>query len=250
MKKLLSLSLTIMLLQGVFGIASMPVKISAQTQEAITNQLVIDLAKKGVSDAIITARINSSKTSFDTSNDGIQQLKQSGVSDSVILAMIEKSSSNNGSNANQNSGSKISVVIPDGTEIKVETIEELSSKKLVEGDPVTFRVVEDLKINGATVIAKGAMVKGTVSSAKKKGMMGRGGNLSVRIESTQTVDDQKIKLRASKSGEGGDNMGSTVALTVLFGPIGLLRKGKDAVIKTGTIMTAYTDEAKTVMAVN
>lgn len=250
MKKLLSLSLTIMLLQGAFGIALMPVNISAQTQETLTNQLIIDLVKKDFSDAIITARINSSKTSFDTSNAGIQQLKQSGVSDSVILAMIQKSSSNEGSNANQNSGGRISVVIPDGTEIKVETIEELSSKKLVEGDPVNFRVIEDLKINGVTVIAKGAMVKGTVSSAKKKGMMGRGGNLSVRIESTQTVDDQKIKLRASKSGEGGDNMGSTVALTVLFGPIGLLRKGKDAVIKPGTIMTAYTDEAKTVMGVN
>ncbi|HEV8158281.1 MAG TPA: hypothetical protein VGP58_04575, partial [Pyrinomonadaceae bacterium] len=72
--------------------------------------------------------------------------------------------------------------------------------------------------------------------------------LSVRIESTQTVDEQKIKLRASKSGTGGDNMGSTVALTVLFGPLGLLRKGKEAKIKAGTVLTAYTDEAKTVMA--
>ncbi len=80
--------------------------------------------------------------------------------------------------------------------------------------------------------------------------MGKGGELSVRIESTQTVDDQKVKLRASKSGEGGDNMGSTVALTVLFGPLGLLRKGKEAKIKAGTILTAYTDEAKTVTAKN
>jgi hypothetical protein len=43
-------------------------------------------------------------------------------------------------------------------------------------------------------------------------------------------------------------MGSTVALTVLFGPLGLLRKGKEAKIKAGTVLTAYTDEAKTVMA--
>ena len=64
-------------------------------------------------------------------------------------------------------------------------------------------------------------------------MMGRSGELSIRIESTQTVDSQKLKLRASKSGAGGDNMGSTVALTVLFGPLGLLKHGKEAKIKVG-----------------
>ena len=74
--------------------------------------------------------------------------------------------------------------------------------------------------------------------------------MSIRIESTQTVDNQKLKLRASKSGEGGDNMGSTVALTVLFGPLGLLRRGKEAKIKAGTVLSAFTDEAKTVMASN
>jgi hypothetical protein len=128
------------------------------------------------------------------------------------------------------------------------TTEDISGQKVVEGDPLTFKVEEDVKINGRTVIAKDTLVKGTVAAAKKKGFMGKGGELSVRIESTQTVDNQKIKLRASKSGAGGDNMGSTVALTVLFGPLGLLRKGKEAKIKAGTVLSAYTDEAKTVMA--
>jgi hypothetical protein len=145
-------------------------------------------------------------------------------------------------------GPAINVAIPDGTELKVMTAEDISGQKVVEGDPLTFKVAEDLKINGKTVIAKDTMVKGTGASAKKKGFMGKGGDLSVRIESTQTIDNQKIKLRASKSGAGGDNLGSTVALTVLFGPLGLLRKGKEAKIKAGTILTAYTDEAKSVMA--
>lgn len=138
------------------------------------------------------------------------------------------------------------VVIPDGTEITVITTEEISSKTAVEGDPITFKVDEDITVNGKVVIAKGTIVKGEVSNAKKSGRMGKGGALSLRINSTQTIDDQKIKLRASKGREGDDKTGTTVALVVLFGPLGFLKKGKDAKIKPGTKIRAYTDEEKKV----
>lgn len=136
------------------------------------------------------------------------------------------------------------VTIPDGTEITVVTTEEISSKTATEGDPLTFKVDEDVKVNGQVVIAKGTLVKGVVSNAKKSGRMGKAGTLSIRIESTQTVDDQKIRLRASKGKEGDDKTGTTVALVVLFGPLGFLKKGKDAKIKAGTQIKAYTDEEK------
>jgi hypothetical protein len=200
------------------------------------------------SQEIIIAKIKSSRNSFDTSAAALQRLKKAGVSDAVILAMVQKAS---GMEMTESSGGEaVTLTIPDGTEIKLATIEEISGQKVVEGDPLTFKVSEDVIISGKTVIAKDTIVKGTVSSAKKKGFMGKGGELSIRIESTQTVDSQKIKLRASKSGDGGNNVGSTVALTVLFGPLGLLRRGKEAKIKAGTILTAYTDEAKTVSASN
>ena len=233
----------------------------AKQQETLNNESIVEMINKELSEAIIISKIKSSKASFDTSASALQSLKKVGVTDAVIMAMVQKASgmevtaaatgsvSNNmESSSMESSGPAMSVSIPDGTELKIMTTEEISGQKVVEGDPLSFKVAEDIKINGRTVIAKDTMVKGTVAAAKKKGFMGKGGELSVRIESTQTVDEQKIKLRASKSGTGGDNMGSTVALTVLFGPLGLLRKGKEAIIKAGTVLTAYTDEAKTVMA--
>ena len=138
------------------------------------------------------------------------------------------------------------VVIPDGTEFSVLTTEEISSKTATEGDPLSFKVAEDVKINGHTVIAKDTLVKGVVSAAKKAGMMGRGGNLGIRIESTLTVDNQKIKLRSSKGKEGNDKTGTTVALVVLFGPLGFLKHGKNAKIKPGTSINVFTDEDKKV----
>jgi hypothetical protein len=142
------------------------------------------------------------------------------------------------------------IVIPDGTELTVVTTEEISSKTAVEGDALTFKVDEDLKINGKTVIARGAIVKGEISNSKKSGRMGKGGQLSIRILSTESVDGQKVKLRASKGREGDDKTGTTVALVVLFGPLGFLKKGKDAKIKEGTRIKAYTDEAKTIAVAN
>jgi hypothetical protein len=128
-------------------------------------------------------------------------------------------------------------VIPDGMEFIVVTVDEITSKTAAEGDPLTFRVAED---------AKDSIVKGTVGQAKKAGMMGRGGSLGIRVESTLTVDNQKLKLRSTKGKEGDDKTGTTVALVVLFGPLGFLKKGKNAVIKPGTQIKVYTDEEKKV----
>ena len=135
-------------------------------------------------------------------------------------------------------------VIPDGTEFTVVTIDEITSKTAAEGDQLNFKVAEDVKIDGQVVIAKDTLVKGIVAQSKKAGMMGRGGSLGIRVESSTTVDNQKIKLRSTKGKEGDDKTGTTVALVVLFGPLGFLKKGKNAVIKPGTSIKVYTDEEK------
>ncbi len=246
MKKLLSLSLTFLMLQASFCFVLSPTNSFAQVQETLTNQLIVEMVNNKLSEEIIVAKIKSSKSSFDTSASSLQELKKNGVTDALILAMVQKASGMEVSSSTSTTNAS-GVAIPDGTEIKIIATEEISGQKVVEGDPLTMKVAEDVVINGKTVIAKGAIVKGTVSSAKKKGFMGKGGDLSIRIESTETVDGQKLKLRAAKSGKGGDNMGSTVALTVLFGPLGLLRRGKEAKIKEGTILSAFTDEAKSIV---
>ena len=65
-----------------------------------------------------------------------------------------------------------------------------------------------------------------------------------------TIDNQKLKLRSSKGKEGDDKTGTTVALVVLFGPLGFLKKGKNAVIKPGTEIKVYVDEEKKVTITN
>jgi hypothetical protein len=140
----------------------------------------------------------------------------------------------------------IDVNIPDGTELTAVLEDEISSASATEGDAINFRVKDDVKIDGKTVIAKGTLVKGTIANAQKAARMGKGGKLGIRVESTSAVDGQKVRLRASKGGEGGDKVGTVIALSVFFGLFGLLKKGKNAKIKAGTEIKTYTDEAKMV----
>ncbi|MEP6945765.1 MAG: hypothetical protein ABJA02_07600 [Acidobacteriota bacterium] len=225
---------------------------AAAQDEVVTNAEVITLTKAGLDKAVILNKINTSQTNFNMSTDELIKLKQAGVSDEVVHAMlIAKSGGSMGipSNLSHPSGPGTPVLVPDGTEIKAVTVDEVSGKRSVEGDQLTFKVADDVLVNGKVVIAKGAVVKATVTSAKKPGFAGTSGKLSIRIESTIAADGQPIKLRAAKSGQGGNNTGTTVGLVVLFGPLGLLKHGKDAKIVAGTLLSAYTDEAKTVMVV-
>lgn len=137
---------------------------------------------------------------------------------------------------------EIIVSIPDGTEFEVETLEEISSKTATEGDPVNFRVADDVTIAGRVVIKERALVKGTVSNAEKSGRMGRSGKLGIRVESTIATDGQKVRLRASRGKEGDDKTGTVIALSLLVSPLFLLKRGKDAKVKPGTKIKVYTDD--------
>jgi hypothetical protein len=55
---------------------------------ALRNEDIIKLAKVGIDDATILAKIENSKCQFDTSPDALIQLKQSGVSAAVLKAMV------------------------------------------------------------------------------------------------------------------------------------------------------------------
>ena len=70
---------------------------------------------------------------------------------------------------------------------------------------------------GDVVIAKaGARAVGTITHAKKAGMMGKADELNMRLQYPM-VGDTRLKLRGTKGKEGQGKEGAAVALTVLFG---------------------------------
>jgi hypothetical protein len=129
----------------------------------------------------------------------------------------------------------------EGSDVRLKFAQDLSSKTANDDDPVALVLDEDLKVGDVVVVKAGAKAVGTITHAKKAGMMGKGGELNMRLEYL-ILADSRLRLRGTKGKEGEGKVGTAVALTVLFGPIGLIKHGKQVEIKQGTPLLAYTDE--------
>jgi hypothetical protein len=137
------------------------------------------------------------------------------------------------------------LVLKDGSDVHLKFAESVSSKTATEGDTINLLLDEDLKIGSVVVAKAGSKAVGTVTHAKKAGMMGKAGELNMRLEYLKVGDD-RVKIRGSKGKEGEGKEGTAVALTVLFGPIGLIKHGKNVDVKEGTPLTAYLDQDYTI----
>jgi hypothetical protein len=133
------------------------------------------------------------------------------------------------------------LILKEGEEVKLKFVDDLSSKTAEDGDSVNLVLDEPLKVGDVVVVKAGAKAVGTVTNSKKAGMLGRAGELNIRLEHLKAGDD-RVRLRGSKGKEGEGKEGTAVALTVLFGPIGLIKHGKNVEVKAGTPLTAYVDQ--------
>jgi len=133
------------------------------------------------------------------------------------------------------------LVLREGADVSLKFAQDLSSKTANDDDSVALVVDQDIKVGNVVVVKAGAKAVGTITHAKKAGMMGKAGELNMRLDYLIT-DSGRLRLRGTKGKEGEGKVGATVALTVLFGPIGLIKHGKDVEIKQGTALQVYTDE--------
>ena len=126
----------------------------------------------------------------------------------------------------------------EGEDVSLTFAQALSSKTSSEGDPVALILVDDLKVGNIVVAKAGSKAFGEVTKAEKSGMMGKAGELNIRLDYLK-AGDEKIKLRGTRGKEGASGTTGAVVLTVLFGPIGLIKHGKNVEIKEGTALKAY-----------
>ena len=202
-------------------------------KKKLTNQDILDMVSLGLGDDVIMEKIKSApETDFATDLESLKALKAAHVSDPVIQAMI---------NPKAAAAAPAKLILKEGTDVKLKFAQDLSSKTATDDDPVNLVLDEDLKVGDVTVAKAGAKAVGTVTHAKKAGMMGKGGELNLRLEYL-LVGDTRMRLRGTKGKEGEGKVGAAVALTVLFGPIGLIKHGKNVEVKQGTPLLAYVDQ--------
>jgi hypothetical protein len=138
------------------------------------------------------------------------------------------------------------LVLQDGTPVRLRINRTISSADARTGDQVDFEVLEEIRVAGVIVIAKGATAIGTVTAAEPKRRMARGGKLDITVDSVRLIDSEKAALRAVKQGKGGGHAGAMTAGIVVTSlvvwpaaPFFLLMHGKDFTIPKDTEITAY-----------
>ncbi|MFP5238130.1 MAG: PEGA domain-containing protein [Acidobacteriota bacterium] len=136
----------------------------------------------------------------------------------------------------------------DGTPVKLRLSQTVSSATAKTGDEVPFEVMDDIEVNGITVLKKGSTAIGTVTEAQPKGHMGRGGKLNMTISYARLIDGEKVTLRAVSDNKGGSHTGAMtgamVATSLIIWPAApffLFMHGKDISIPQGTEITAFID---------
>jgi hypothetical protein len=138
--------------------------------------------------------------------------------------------------------------LEDGTVVKLRLVRDLFSAKVQDEEMIDFEVIEDVKVDGITVIARGAKAEGTIVEAKAARRMGRSGRIGVRLDWVHLVSGKRAPLRAISARSNGSRVSGvardmTVAAAFFFpaAPFFLLKKGKEMTIPKGTLMTSFID---------
>jgi hypothetical protein len=247
--------LTICLAVTILFVSGVSSRVGAQTRKPLTNQDIVNMTKQGFDPPLIAKAIQTSATDFDVSAQALLELKDAGVEVSVMEAMwsaqatkpsaapdaLQGAASDDADSSPLACSPSRGCLIREGTDVPLVFVSALSSKTAADGDPVEFSLDNDLQVGETTVVRKGAHAMATVSNAKKAGMMGKGGELNIQLQYL-IAGGNHIQLRGTKGQEGQGKVGATVALTVIFGPIGLIKHGKNVEIPAGTPLVAFVQQ--------
>ena len=125
-----------------------------------------------------------------------------------------------------------------GTRVPMKTVEPLSSKRVQQGQRFDLEVSDEVRVDGMLVIPKGARGVGEVSRVVTKGMMGKRGQLEVRVLFVE-VGGTRIRLDG-KARDSGKSGAAPVALAApLIGVSAGFFTGTSAVIPAGSPIDGY-----------
>jgi len=130
------------------------------------------------------------------------------------------------------------VVLKAGTPIVLETTGTLSSKDITSGSTVDFKVVSDVKAEGVVVIPAGTIAKGQVSTVKKASALGKGGEITVSLNSINAVDGTLVPISGGNTSAVGNDKTALAIICGLFTLIGFIIPGEQAELPAGTQLQA------------
>jgi|TARA_B100001971_G_C18221778_1_gene557682 hypothetical protein len=127
------------------------------------------------------------------------------------------------------------VTLKSGTNIRVRLSQTLNSKTAQTGSLVMLSVVDAVKVDGVVVIEAGAQAEGTVSNAKKAGLIGTPGAIGITVNTVQAVDGTKVAVMATAVRDGENKMVMSVILGLLC-LVGFLMSGGEGTLDSSQMI--------------
>ena len=120
-----------------------------------------------------------------------------------------------------------SVVLPKDSLVKIEFTSPLSSKTARIGDPVSFKVADNLYVNDVLVLSKGATGVAEVSKVVQPRSFGRDARIDVKFSHVFAVDGNQVpiyigKLAKQEAKTAAGAAGATIGGMIVLGPIGAI----------------------------
>lgn len=136
------------------------------------------------------------------------------------------------------------IVLRAGTTIPLQCTSTLNSATLQTGQNVTFTVANDIKVNGKTVIERGAIANGVVTEAHDHGVFGIPGKFSITIKSVTAVDGTQVFLANSDIfAQGKAKYGVSISLSAIICILFMFIKGDEAT-NSGSITVAVASDTE------
>lgn len=124
--------------------------------------------------------------------------------------------------------------IPKGTALTVELLDRMDCKKVKKYQPVEFKTVENLIINGVVVIPAGTIGKGYVYEVQKPGAFGRKGVLRIAAHEIKTINGVRVPLMKGLEGKGKTDGGAVAVAAAVTLVGGIFMKGSGIAYEPGT----------------
>jgi hypothetical protein len=190
--------------------------------------------------------VNVAGQPYSAQNDGMAQPARR-LAASLALASFAVSGQAPISAANQ-SAVPVALALHDATPIRLRLTRDLTFTNAKPGDKVEFEIVDDLRIDGLLVIARGVRATAISTQAEPKTRMGRGGKLGVSLNCLPLLDGGKVAIRAAKEGRAAGHADTPAVAEVAAAAMAkpeapplLFAFGKDEAFPEGTGVAAYID---------
>jgi serine/threonine-protein kinase len=214
-------------------------------EETLSNDGVLKLVQEKVPVELILDHIRSAKTPvFDLSTSELIRLSKAGVPPAVIDQMRNPKTAAlakppDSASAKPKPPQTTTVPVTDGTPFRIALAEAIPTDANI-GRPLRFNLLDDFRVQGVLVVAKGVLVYGEITETPKKKFLGIGnGKLSFSLSKTHTTSGTLLSVRAVANVRDDGERQRPVDNGVKSG-------SKDIAAATGTEYIAYIDNTQNV----